>query len=168
MKGSTTLEAAIVIPIVLICIIVLVYVVFYLHDETMLSGLADEYLQTYTSLEPYSGNKGIYQNPVQISKRTMENTNLFLIGSWKDIDIAITSTSYPIYTEATITITLPVKFFVYDDYLIVRRKRIVTSGSEIVRVIECINDISSDFVPLNQIKIEYNQVIKGLLDAIKD
>jgi len=168
MKGSTTLEAAIVIPIVLISIMVLIYLMFYLHDEAILSSLADEYLQVYTATEPGTHHEHIYENPVLISKKTIDELDLFLLTKSEEVRILVSTVSYPVFIEVSVTITLPCEFFLYDEGLIVERKKVVTSGSEIVRVIECLNDISSDFEPLNQAKVEYNSMIESLINAIKD
>jgi hypothetical protein len=71
MKGATTLEAAIIIPIVLITVMVLIYMMLYLHDEATLYSLADEYLQTYTVLKDTTGSQGIYESPIKVTQDSL-------------------------------------------------------------------------------------------------
>ncbi|MDA3847878.1 MAG: pilus assembly protein [Vallitaleaceae bacterium] len=167
MKGATTLEAAIIIPIVLITVMVLIYMMLYLHDEATLYSLADEYLQTYTVLEDTTGSQGIYESPIKVTQDSLSSTDLFLLTDSSDIQIDVNMINHWFYIEANIEISMPIDFFVYSGTLMVKRKRIITSGSEIVRVIECVGDISSDFMPFNNAKVTYNQAMESLLTTIK-
>lgn len=70
LKGSQTLEAAIVIPILLFTIISLMYFVFYLHDRVVLEGCA-----YHSAMESVFENKSVHS----VAKEKLADLNTLTI-----------------------------------------------------------------------------------------
>jgi hypothetical protein len=140
MKGSVTIEAAIVVPTVLICILCLIFLVFYFHDQTVLKGLAHQYIQTYGMLEDSTGARYIYDNPVTIRGDTETYKGTFLLADQSALIIEITEYDQMLYREVHVSISVPLGFIFYDGVITAEEKKIITSGTETIRLVELIND----------------------------
>lgn len=140
MKGSITIEGAIVVPSVLICILVLIYLVFYMHDESVAKALAHQYIQTYATMEDDSGYSYIYDNPIQMTGEMEQYKGAYLLGDASDVVVTIHALNRVIYKEVKVTVKLPVNIPFIDVCIYVEEKHYATSGCEVIRLIESIND----------------------------
>lgn len=140
MKGSVTIEGAIVIPSVLICLLLLIFLVFYMHDESVLKALAHHHIQTFSRMEDDSGQGYIYDNPVQMTGEIESYKGAYLLGNQDDITISINEFNRVIYKEVQVTAVLPIDIYFFSTTILVSEKNYATSGCEIIRLIESIND----------------------------
>lgn len=140
MKGSVTIEGAIVIPSVLICLLLLVFLIFYMHDESVLKALAHQHIQAYTRMKDDAGEGYIYDNPIQMTGEIESYKGAYLLGNDSHVTVSICEQNLVIYKEVQVTVVMPIDIYFFSSSIVVEERYFATSGCEAIRLIESIND----------------------------
>lgn len=167
-KGSITIEATIIMPIVFISLVILIQMVMVLYDGSAVRAFEHQALADYSELTMEFGD--LYSKPITI-KECIDPANLemtLLTGEMVDFNYLISDTDYILFRH--LKITVKAKLYVFGRHIDYNHStvKVVTSGPEVIRLIDFTDQVTSDFVAISAVKGKYSESLKLIKKIMKD
>lgn len=175
-KGSITVEAAFVMPVVVFCITALIYLAFYLHDYCRLAGTLDLVMHKACIAVKHEAdistgrvfyesfnNAGVFDD-FEVGAKTKENriekylakelANGLFVGRIEKSDVEVTGQTIKITVCAKADIRLPMFGRAIDKITDIELQRScpVHNPAKTIRICELILDTGSKIKGINKIK----------------
>ncbi len=182
-RGSFTVEATILLPMIVFMIYSMVFLGFYLHDRNRLEGIVDEVLQKgalsakheaeiHTGKVAYEkiGNRGVFylligdtreqeKEIVDYLRETCEQG--FFLTEITDIQVEVNKHQIKIILEGAVDVPMQSirEFFHPDRRIIVEAERSIHDPAEFIRISEVVLDTGSKIKGMEQLKNRIDKIL---------
>lgn len=183
-RGSITVEAAFVIPIVIFTVFALIYLAFYLHDYCRIQGTMDKVLHKATITIKHDadittgkvsyetiGSRGVFylltgdsnsEKSEILEYLSHELSKGLFITKIQNIQVEVGKLSISASIKAEAQVTLPYFQRLFDQFTSTRINDScpVHDPAETIRLAEVILDTGSDIKGVNELKDKIDNIMK--------
>lgn len=184
-EGSIVVEAAIIIPFIIMIIMNLMYMTLYLHDEAVIQSELDQALLEYHSvlIQPFDGQGSLNYEEVENKSllypyvlegeqmRALVSIRLIrrlegklLLASIRDISIDhnLLSVVGEVKVKPKVSISSRVHFFPFEREYSVRTKIAIHTPANATRIITCTGDVIENIKGFDKVMNKISELLEKL------
>jgi len=182
-RGNITVEAALVMPVVVFVLFALMYLSFYLHDRCIVQSAVDQTLHRaaltlkheadFSTGEIYYkeiNSRGVFYLPFGSTKAEEDNIRKFLQKELEDglflakisgVHVDVGKFNITISVEADISITMPGVTNIWEpnNYMTVKGKSQIHNPAETIRLSEVILDTGTKIKGVEALKEKLENIL---------